>query len=93
MSEIREKVRKNRSDEVLSNIESIVKELNEEGFQVEFGFIGKKTTYAMIYSEDHEVEFTGYTFIKNMKYFNENTGKLRALNQALARKETLTETE
>lgn len=89
MSDIRDKVRKNRDAEVQMQIEEIINNLSQEGLAVEFGTIGEKTTYAMIYSDNHDIEYVGYTFIKNMKYFNENTGKLRALNQAIARKDTL----
>ena len=93
MSDIRDKVRKNRDTEVQTQINEIINNLANEGLSVEFGTIGKKTTYAMIYSDNHDVEYVGYTFIKNVKYYNENTGKLRALNQAIARKETLNEEE
>lgn len=91
MSDIRSKVRKNRNEEVQMQITEIINNLHSEGLEVEFGTIGTKTTYALIYNPDHTVEYVGYTFIKNMKYFNENTGKLRALNQAIARRETLVE--
>lgn len=89
MTEIRERIRKNRTEEVQSQIDELINGLHIQGFCVEFGNIGTKTTYAMIYTPDHEVEYVGYTFIRNMKYYNENTGKLKALNQAIARKETL----
>lgn len=91
MSDIRSKVRKNRNEEVQMQITEIINNLQSEGLEVEFGTIGTKTTYALIYNHDHTIEYVGYTFIKNMKYFNENTGKLRALNQAIARRETLVE--
>lgn len=88
---IREIIRENRSEEVKKSISDILQSLESEGFLVEFGSIGKKTTYAMIYTEDHEIEYTGYTFIRNLKRYDENTGKLKALEQALARRKSLEE--
>lgn len=89
MEEIRNIVKKNREEEVLREIDSTVRELEKQGFLVEFGKIGKKTTYCLIYNEVNDVEYLGYTFIVNMKYYNENVGKLKALHQAIARKETI----
>lgn len=68
-----------------------VEEVRAQGYEVEFGKIGLRTTYAMIYTEDHDIEFVGYTFIKNMTYYNEVTGKLKALQQAIARKDIAAE--
>lgn len=89
MANIREQVRKNRTEEVEAQVAEIIRELNREGLIVQFGNIGAKTTYALIHDIDHEIEYVGYTFVKNIKYYNENTGKLKALQQAIARKETL----
>lgn len=90
MAEIREQIRKNRAEEVSASLDNLISNLKAEGLTVEFGSIGNKTTYAFIYDEnDPNVEYVGYTFIKDIKYFNENVGKLKALNQAMARKEIL----
>lgn len=91
MEPIRNIIRKTREEEVKSKIEDLERNLSVEGYLVEFGKIGKKTTYALIYNEDHSIEYVGYTFIKNLGYYNENTGKLKALQQAIARMENLSE--
>lgn len=87
--EVRDIVRKNRREDIIRELEDVVSKIKDEGYQIQFGNIGEKTTYAMIYTPDHQEEYTGYTFIKNIKYYNENTGKLKALYQAIARKEKL----
>lgn len=89
MEEIRDYVRKSREEEVNNQITEIIRELDSEGYRVQFGNIGLKTTYALIFNDDHSIEYVGYTFIKNIKYYNENIGRLKALEQAIARKETL----
>lgn len=76
-----------RTQEIDSNLESIILDLQLEGLNVEFGKIGKRTTYALIFNHDHSIEIVGYTFIKNLEYYKENLGKLKALQQALARRE------
>lgn len=91
MSEIRDYIRESKANETNRSLEETIKDLSNEGFTVEFGRIGEKTTYALVYNEDHSTEYVGYTFIRNLKYYNENTGKLKALQQALARKELLVE--
>lgn len=85
--DIKECVRENRKLEVDTQINNILKSLREEGLSVEFGKIGIRTTYALIHDTDNSIEIVGYTFLKDMKFYQENVGRLKALQQALARKE------
>ena len=87
MRDIKSHLRESKNQEVLTSINDIVSNLNHEGFTVEFGNIGSRTTYALLTNPEKDIEIVGYTFIKDMKYYNENTGKLKALQQAIARKE------
>lgn len=84
---IKNYIKESRAQEVDALLESSIKSLESEGLSVEFGKIGQHTTYAMIYNEDHTTELVGYTFVKNLKFYKENVGKYRALQQAMARKE------
>lgn len=84
MGDIRSTVKRNRNQETTEAINKIIDDLTNEGYEVEFGSIGKRTTYAMIYRGDEEI--VGYTFIKNLAYKNELVGRLKALQQAIARK-------
>lgn len=84
---IKNYIKATRDQEVDSMLEATINSLAEEGLSVEFGKIGQHTTYAMIYNEDHTTELVGYTFVKNLKFYKENVGKYRALQQAMARKE------
>lgn len=86
MSEIKKVLQESRNQECDSQLSALIESLREEGLEVEFGKIGVRTTYALLHNEDNSVEIVGYTFIKDMKYYKENTGKLKALQQALARK-------
>lgn len=84
----RDYVREKSDQAVTKRFEELVTELNKEGYEVSFGSVGKKTTYCLIAkNDDTETEFVGFTFIRNLKYMNEKVGKLKALQQALARKE------
>ena len=58
-----------RKKEVIASLESLKESILAEGYQVEFGKIGHRTTYAMIYNEDHSVELVGYTYLKNMVHY------------------------
>lgn len=87
MKEIMNHVRESKNQETMSTLRDIISQLNYEGYAVEFGTIGSRTTYALLTNPEKDVEIVGYTFIKNMKYYNEATGKLKALQQAVARKE------
>lgn len=86
MSEVKNYVRDFRIQEIESSLNSILTNLESENLKVEFGKIGTRTTYAMIYNEDYSVEIVGYTFVKDPKFYKENLGKLKALQQAMARK-------
>ena len=83
---VREFVRSTRNLEVETLLENTIRDLKEEGYSVEFGKIGTHTTYALIYREDVDDEVVGYTYVRDMKFYKENVGKLRALQQAIARK-------
>lgn len=91
MNNIKDVVRENKSKEVESKIESLIKSLEDEGYHVIFGKIGVRTTYALITNQDSSEEIVGYTFLKDIKYYNNNVGKLKALQQAIARKQIASE--
>lgn len=78
-------LRETKTQETNTLLEDNIAEVHAQGFEIEFGHIGQKTTYAMIYNEDHSIEIVGYTFIKDTRFYIENVGKLRALQQARAR--------
>ena len=87
---VRNTMRLNREKETLRSLEEMVAKLNEEGYEVEFGEIGKRTTYALLQKSDEEdTEIVGYTYIKDLKYKIDIVGKMKALQQALARKSIL----
>lgn len=86
MADIKNYLRESRNKEVDTLTDKIIDDLKKEGMSVEFGKIGIRTTYALIHNEDNSVEFVGYTFLKDMKFYKENVGRLKALQQALARK-------
>lgn len=86
-STIKNYLRESRSQEVNTSLDNLIEALANEGLQVEFGKIGTHTTYALVYNEDHSVEIVGYTFLKDLSFYKENVGKLKALQQAVARKE------
>ena len=86
MSDIKSYVRESRGQEVNTLLDNSIKELQKDGLIVEFGKIGNRTTYAFIHDESYNVEIVGYTFLKDLKFYKENLGKLKALQQAMARK-------
>lgn len=86
MKDIKGIIKESRSQEVEVLLSAAIKDIESEGLKIEFGKIGQRTNYALIHSEDHEVEYVGYTFLKDMKYYQENVGKLKSLQQAMARK-------
>lgn len=86
-TDIKTHLRESRKQEIDETLEKCIQELSNEGFNVDFGKIGIRTTYALIYDESHDTEIVGYTFIKDMKFYRENVGKLKALQQAIARKD------
>ena len=83
----RDYTRERNEKDTIQRIEELSKSVTDLGYEIEFGHIGKKTTYCMLTKDDEEI--VGYTFIRNTKYSNENVGKLKALQQAIARKEIL----
>lgn len=83
--DIRKFVREDRKKEVEDSLNQLIKSFEAEGFTVEFGKIGMRSTYAFIHKDDG-TEIVGYTFLKDLKHINENVGKLKALKQVLARK-------
>jgi hypothetical protein len=86
MNNIKNYLKESRTKEVDDLITQLILELQKEGLNVEFGKIGIRTTYALIHNEDNSIEIVGYTFLKDMKFYKENVGRLKALQQALARK-------
>lgn len=86
MADIKNYLRESREKEVETLIDNIINDLKKEGLSVEFGKIGIRTTYALIHNEDNSIEIVGYTFLKDMRFYKENVGKMKALQQALARK-------
>lgn len=86
MADIKTILRESRSKEIDDSINNLLSNLSKEGLQVEFGTIGKRTTYAMIHDEEYTVEIVGYTFLKDLSYYNPKVGKLKALQQAIVRK-------
>lgn len=77
---------KEKSDQaVTQRLEELTTGITKEGYEISFGVIGRKTTYCMLVKGDDE--YVGFTFIRNIKYMNDKVGKLKALQQALARKE------
>lgn len=91
MNNIQNYIKNTRSQEIDDLLNKTLKELEDEGLQVEFGKIGLRTNYALIYNEDHSIEIVGYTFLKDLKFYKENVGKLKALQQAIARKHLVEE--
>lgn len=87
--DIKSIVRENKDNEVRKTLQDHIDDLNSEGYKVEFGKIGNRTTYCLIYNEETGYETVGYTFIKNLDYFNPQVGKMKALEQAMARKSSL----
>lgn len=86
MADIKSYLRESREKEVETLTDNIINNLKKEGLSVEFGKIGIRTTYALIHNEDNSIEIVGYTFLKDMRFYKENVGKMKALQQALARK-------
>ena len=86
-TDIKTHLRESRKQETDESLEKYIQDLKREGLNVEFGKIGVRTTYALIYDDNHDTEIVGYTFIKDMKFYRENVGKLKALQQAMARKD------
>lgn len=87
MKDIKTIVRESKAKETTDLLDTLLNTLASEGLTVEFGKIGVRTTYALIHNEDNSIETVGYTFLRDMKYFNETVGKLKALQQAIARRE------
>lgn len=86
----REAIRERSEKDTINRISELSKEMSDKGYSIQFGSIGKKTTYCLL-TKDPDEEIVGYTFIKDSRYLNVNVGKLKALQQAIARKELLEE--
>lgn len=87
MNDIKGYLKESRAKEIDSNLNNLISALNDEGFSVNFGTIGTRTTYALLQNESTDKEFVGYTFLRDMRFYQEDVGKLKALQQAIARKE------
>lgn len=81
----RESVRAYTEKDNIERLSKLCESIESEGYTIEFGHIGKKTTYCLLSKGDEEI--LGYTFIRNLKYSNELVGKIKAIQQAIARKE------
>lgn len=89
---VREVVRQQRLAEIENNLNSKIEQLKAEGYDVQFGTIGNRTTYAMIYRGDEEI--VGYTYIQgSLENKSELIGRSKALTQALARKDMVVSKE
>lgn len=88
---MRSSIKQKREQEVLDSLAKLTAEVEAEGYAIEYGVLGTKTTYCLLTKDDDEV--VGYTFVKNVKMKNENVGKLRSLQQAITRKQVLEERE
>lgn len=89
--EIRSKLKERREADLQEQLNNAIDAIMEEGYDVRFGEIGQKTTYALLTKGEEEV--VGYTFIKNLNYKNETIGRYKALQQALTRKALLEQQE
>jgi hypothetical protein len=78
-------VREKSDQAVTKRLEELSADVEKDGYQITYGNVGKKTTYCLISKDDNE--FVGFTFIRNIHYMNKKVGMLKALQQALARKE------
>lgn len=85
MSTVRERVRVNREVEITTQVKELEEVLNKDGWSLTYGTIGKRTTYLLLTRDEEEI--VGYTFVRDLKYHNENVGRLKALQQAIARKD------
>ena len=88
---IRSKLQERREKDISDSLSREIAKLSEEGYRVEFGNIGTKTTYALITNGEDEI--VGYTFIKDISFKNDMIGQYKALQQALTRKNMLSEKE
>lgn len=87
---IRENVRSQRRLELEQSLQAQIDNLSAEGYEVSFGYIGNRTTYALLVRGDEEV--VGYTYIRgDLRFKNEIVGKSKALTQAIARKNIMQE--
>lgn len=86
----REAIRERSEKDTINKISELSKEMTDQGYSIQFGNIGKKTTYCLL-TKDPDEEIVGYTFVKDSKYLNVNVGKLKSLQQAIARKDLLEE--
>ena len=89
--EIRNKLKERRENEFNEQLNKMISDITAEGYQIQFGEIGNKTTYALLTKDGEEI--LGYTFIKDLKYKNEVIGKYKALQQAVTRKSVLENSE
>ena len=87
MKAMRSELKKRREIEMQDNLNNAIDQIMSEGYDVRFGEIGTKTTYALLTKGDEEI--VGYTFIRDSRYKNETIGRYNALQQALTRKSLL----
>lgn len=88
---IRNTLKENREKEYKDKIVELERQLQDEGYIIHYGSIGQKTTYCMLTRDDNDEEIVGYTFIRDVRYKNEVLGKLKALQQVVARRDMMQE--
>lgn len=89
MADMRTEIRNQKDMEVDKLLDEQIEDILSRGYSVEFGKIGTHTSYALLVHQRTGEEIVGYTFIKDLKYYRENVGKLKALQQAIARKKVV----
>lgn len=87
---MRDTIREQRTRDTENQLRELTERIESEGYAIEYGNIGMKTTYCLLSKADGE-EVVGYTFIRDINYKNELVGKLKSLQQAVTRKELLEE--
>jgi len=85
MGDIVNEVRKHRINMIVKLLETEIEGLKKQGYEVEFGKIGQKSTYALIKNKEGE-EYVGYTYVANLNNSDPDYGNYKALLQATARK-------
>lgn len=89
MSSVKDIIMSNRRREIASQIKEMEEGLTNTGWELTYGTIGKRTTYLLLTRGEEEV--VGYTFVRDLSSHDEDLGKLKALQQAVARKELTVE--
>ena len=86
-NEMRMTLKQRRDEENQKHLNHLMQEVKSEGYEIQFGEIGKKTTYCLLTKEDEEI--LGYTFIQDIQYKDPVVGQLKSLQEAVVRKSVL----